>query len=141
METENTTSEQDENNNQFPYINPTGKGGFAEHPENINRDGRTKNEQRVGYWLQFFKNMTGKEFKDYLSSRSADDMYVAEVFAVERIKRARTNLEDYDRVVDRTEGKSQQTLIHEGGFFSESELIMRVVSGKKKIVEDKNGKE
>lgn len=91
------------------YIpNPTGKGGFTENPENINRDGRRKNEQRFGYWLQFFKDLTTKEFTDYSKNRKPEEMFVAEVIAYERVKNARKDLNEYKDLADRTEGKAIQ---------------------------------
>lgn len=44
------TTEQVEN--KLP--NPTGKGGFADHPESINRTGRPKNEVSIMYWAKEF---------------------------------------------------------------------------------------
>jgi len=89
--------------------NPTGKGGFQDHPELINYGGRPKNEQRFGYWLQFFKNMTVREFLDYEKSRNNDDMFVAEAIAYDRVKKSRKELSEYKDLADRTEGKAVET--------------------------------
>ena len=87
---------------------------MQERPEDINRTGRPKNEQRFGYWLQFFKNLTSKEFKEYALSRNEDDMYVAEIIAYERVKASRKDLGEYKDLADRTEGRALQTMKHEG---------------------------
>lgn len=84
--------------------NPTGKGGFREHPELINRDGRPKNEQRFGYWLQFFKNLTINELVNYSKIKKLEDMFVAEAIAYERVVKARTDLDEYKDLANRTEG-------------------------------------
>ncbi len=120
MEQNNPTSKQDENRNPDGTFkvgnnaNPEGKGGLQERPEDINRDGRPKNEQRFGYWLQFFKNLTSKEFKEYALTRSEDEMYVAEIIAYERVKASRKDLGEYKDLADRTEGRALQTMRHEG---------------------------
>ena len=90
--------------------NPSGKGGFGDNPQNRNPGGRPKNEQRFGYWLQFFKNLTSKEFKEYTTNRSPDDMYVAELIAFERVTNARKDLAEYKEVADRTEGRAKQVI-------------------------------
>ncbi|PIR43381.1 hypothetical protein COV24_02970 [candidate division WWE3 bacterium CG10_big_fil_rev_8_21_14_0_10_32_10] len=107
--------------------NPTGIGGW-EKGQSGNPGGRPKNEQRIAYWLQFFKNLTFKEFKEYFKYKSEDEIYVAGVLAYERIRRAKEDLKEFKEVVDRTEGKAPQTLIHEDGFFSADKLIVEVVN-------------
>ena len=94
--------------------NPTGKGGFKDNPQNISRDGRPKNEQRFGYWLQFFKNLTTEEFINYTEERPEAQMYMAESIAYERVRKSKKNLPEYKEVADRTEGRAKQTFEHEG---------------------------
>jgi len=89
--------------------NPTGIGGFVDNPQNINFGGRKKNEQRFGYWLQFFKDLTLDEFTKYTETKKINDMYVAEAIAYERVKRARKDLNEYKDLADRTEGRALQT--------------------------------
>lgn len=36
--------------------NPTGKGGFIDHPENINKEGRPKNQFSITHWAREFLN-------------------------------------------------------------------------------------
>lgn len=133
MEQNNPTSKQDENRNPDGTFkmgnnaNPEGKGGLQERPEDINRDGRPKNEQRFGYWLQFFKNLTSKEFKEYPLTRSEDEMYVAEIIAYERVKASRKDLGEYKDLADRTEGRATQTMKHEGDLITG--LKVEIVNG------------
>lgn len=62
--------------------NPNGKGGFKKG-ESGNPGGRPRNIQRYDYWIQFFKDMSVTEFKQYAKTRKEDDMYVAEVQAMQ----------------------------------------------------------
>lgn len=48
------TSEQVGNKSQDMNLNPTGKGGFADHPELINKGGRPKNEVSIMFWVKKF---------------------------------------------------------------------------------------
>jgi hypothetical protein len=129
----NSTIEQDENRNpdgKFKVgnnANPTGKGGFQERPEDINYGGRPKNEQRFGYWLQFFKDLKSKEFVEYFNNRPQDEMYIAEVIAYERVKNARKDLAEYKEVADRTEGRSVQTMKHQGDLIEQ--VKVEIVNG------------
>lgn len=90
--------------------NPTGKGGLGDNPQNINEGGRPKNQQRFGYWLQFFKNMTNEEFINYAKVRGQSQMFVAELIAYERVLNARNNLKEYKDLADRTEGRAVQSI-------------------------------
>ena len=90
--------------------NPTGKGGFGDHPELINPGGRPKNSQRYDYWLQFFKDMDVTSFREYRNTRKEDDMYVAEAQAYQRIAESLKSLEVWKVVADRTEGRAAQAI-------------------------------
>jgi len=106
---ENTNNMRDSLGRLLPNnnANPTGKGGFKDNPQNINYGGRKKNEQRFGYWLQFFKDMTTKEFSDYpKTTKKPEEMFVAELISYERVKKARNDLKEYQDLADRTEGKA-----------------------------------
>lgn len=115
------TTEQVKNPEEKKVPNPTGKGGFIDNPENINKGGRKKNPERFGYWLQEFKNMTVKELENYLRTeknpdglKSKEDMTVAEYIAFNRVVNAKDKLEEYKDLADRTEGKAPQTIRHDG---------------------------
>jgi len=107
--------------------NPNGLGGFKENPENINRGGRPKNEQRFGYWLQFFKNMSEDDFIEWPSITPREEKYIAAISAYERVKASKTDLPNFREVADRTEGRASQTLIHEGGFLATERLLVEIV--------------
>ena len=90
-------SKQVANNN-----NPTGKGGFGEHPENITHDGRTKNQERYGYWLDYFKNLNQIDFINYPNEHN--DMSMAAIGAWNRMSRTIKHLDEFKEVANRTEG-------------------------------------
>lgn len=90
--------------------NPNGIGGFGDNPENINPGGRPKNIQRVGYWLQFFKDMTFDELNAYVKERTLNEMYVAELLAYEQVLKSRESFKMYKDMIDRTEGRAPQKI-------------------------------
>ena len=90
--------------------NPTGKGGFQDHPELINAGGRPKNSQRYDYRLQFFKDMDVTSFKNYRNERKEDDMYVAEAQAYQRVVESLKDINAWKVVADRTEGRAAQAV-------------------------------
>lgn len=91
--------------------NPTGIGGLGEHPENINAGGRPKNQERYGYWLDFFKNLSEEDFKKYRNNKK--DMNMAELAAYARIAKTITDLKEFQEVANRTEGMPKQTIKNE----------------------------
>lgn len=91
--------------------NPTGKGGFKEHPELINAGGRPKNIERFDYWLQVFKDLSKKEF-DKLENQKKGDWPMAKFTAYERYKKIR-ELREFQEVANRTEGMPKQTVKQE----------------------------
>ena len=91
--------------------NPDGKGGFAEHPENINAGGRPKNQERYGYWLDYFKDLSIEDFKKYRSEHS--DMSMAALGAYARITKTIDELKEFQEVANRTEGMPKQTIKQE----------------------------
>ena len=90
--------------------NPTGKGGFGDHPENRNPGGWNKNES-YQYWLNFFKRLTVEEFEAYPKQNPA--MTMAARGAYERIKRSVTDMENFREVANRTEGMPKQKIENE----------------------------
>lgn len=91
--------------------NPDGKGGFGEHPENINPGGRPKNQERYGYWLDFFKNLPIEDFKKYKGEHP--DMSMAALGAYARIAKTIDELREFQEVANRTEGMPKQTIKNE----------------------------
>ena len=95
--------------------NPTGKGGFQEHPELINAGGRPKNPESISYWMREKLKMRTSEFKKEASKggKSEDEKTVAEDIAIGAVIRASKSVRDLSELVDRTEGKAPQTIKNE----------------------------
>jgi hypothetical protein len=91
--------------------NPDGNGGFGEHPENRS-DGRWNKDNSFSYWLNYFKNLTVAEFKDWENKTPEDQRSVAAALAYSRVYAARSadGLKDFNAVADRTEGKPVQLI-------------------------------
>lgn len=93
--------------------NPTGKGGFAEHPENRS-NGRWDKDNSFSYWFNAFKAMSVKEFESWKDKNPPAERSMAAQLAYKRIKNAVTELQDFREVADRTEGKAVQSIEHTG---------------------------
>ena len=83
--------------------NPTGKGGFQERPQDINRGGRTKKYltlllEQIGEEIE---PKSGKQFKELIARRTWVDALNGDQRAIEFI-------------FDRIEGKAEQPLKHSG---------------------------
>lgn len=83
--------------------NPTGKGGFGDHPENRNPGG-WKKEGSISYQYNRLMRMTTAELDQFTPETVAQDI------ALQRIKAARkeAGLNDAKEITDRTEGKAPQ---------------------------------
>lgn len=88
-------------------LNPEGKGGFGDNPQNRS-DGRWSKDNSFSYWMNFFKSKTVKEFKEYEKVKPEDERTVAESLAYARVAKSRNDLQEFKEVADRTEGKSMQ---------------------------------
>lgn len=86
--------------------NPTGKGGFGDHPENRS-DGGWKKENSIGYQYRRFLNMTQLELEMFEATPKSDKTQ-AEILAYKAVIRAKESLPDIKEVTDRTEGKAPQ---------------------------------
>ena len=96
--------------------NPTGIGGFQDHPELINPGGRPKNFESFVYWYRVFKNMSIQELKEWQSKNSSKTRTVAADLAFTRIINAKGDLKEFKEVANRSEGMPQQnTDITSGG--------------------------
>lgn len=89
--------------------NPTGKGGFGDHPENRNPGG-WKKENTFSYQMNRFKNMTIDELDEWNRTTPKSKRTVAEDLAFNRIFNAREDLAEFKEVADRTEGKAKQVI-------------------------------
>lgn len=85
--------------------NPTGKGGFGEHPEHQSPGG-FKKESKPTYWLNFFNDLPKKEFDNYLIEHK--NLPMVAYGAYERIKNAK-DLNEFREVANRTEGMPKQS--------------------------------
>lgn len=105
-----TTSNQVKNMN----LNPTGKGGFGDHPENINKSGTWAKGQTFRYWFDVFKDMSVEELKEWQHNNPENVRTVAADLAFTRVVNAKTDLKEFQEVADRSEGKASQPIKHEG---------------------------
>jgi len=117
--------------------NPTGIGGFQDHPELINVGGRKKNVKRVSWWYDVFGQMRAEDVKTWNNSKPitvtlADGEEISKEWkcgfsevAYNTFIRARSSLKDTKEVTDRTEGKAPQEIKHVG----EIENILDIPEG------------
>jgi len=84
-------------------LNPTGKGGFQERPED-RASGRWKKEDSISYNYHYYMAMGNVEFDDTTPET------MAQTIAYNRIKDAKDSLNDVKEITDRTEGKAQQSI-------------------------------
>jgi len=83
--------------------NPTGKGGFQEHPENRS-DGGWKKEDSITYQYNFLLRMTPDELAEYVPITAAQKIAYSRVTAAMK----ENGLPDTKEITDRTEGKPVQ---------------------------------
>ena len=88
-------------------VNPTGKGGFGDHPENRS-NGRWSKDNSFSYWMNFFKHLTVKDFKEYEKTKPEDERTMAESLAYARVFRSRNELAEFQVVANRTEGMPRE---------------------------------
>lgn len=84
--------------------NPTGKGGFGDHPENRNPGGWDKT-QSISYQYNRIGRMSDQELADFVPENQFQKIALA------RVKAARDQkygLPDSKEITDRTEGKAPQ---------------------------------
>jgi hypothetical protein len=99
--------------------NPTGKGGFGDHPENISPGGWDKNNS-YSYWMHYFKSLTIDEFRGYKTAHP--EMTMAALGAYARVAKSIDDRGDFQEVANRTEGMPKQTNVLEGS--SENPLVI-----------------
>jgi hypothetical protein len=85
--------------------NPTGKGGFGDHPENRNK-GTWNSEDSISFQYNKLMRMSPDELAEFVP------VTVAQEIALARIKQAKkdTGLMDTKEITDRTEGKAPQNI-------------------------------
>ncbi len=88
--------------------NPTGKGGFGEHPEHRS-DGGWDKTKVFSYQYKRFMNMTISELEEW-GKTPKDSRTVVEDLAYRRVVEARKSLPDVKEITDRTEGRAPQSI-------------------------------
>lgn len=84
--------------------NPTGKGGFEDHPENRNNGGRYPRSESFTYWMEYFKAMSVSQFLEWEKLIPDTERTVAQDLAYRRVFNSRKNLKEFKEVANRTEG-------------------------------------
>lgn len=88
--------------------NPSGKGGFADHPENRNPGGWNK-DFTFSYQYKRFMNMSVEDLERWKKIPDKERK-VVEQLAYKRVMAAKESLPDVKEITDRTEGKSRESL-------------------------------
>lgn len=106
--------------------NPSGKGGFGEHPENRS-DGRWSKENSFTYWMNYFKHLSVDEFKKWLTNNSDEQRSVAADIAFNRVFAATKDLAEFREVADRTEGKTKLPVEHSGEVSNKIQQVEKII--------------
>ena len=105
--------------------NPEGKGGFQERPQDINRSGTWNPTMVFSFQYRRFLGMAKDEFDNWIENNP--ERTVVEDAAWSAVKEAKTSLGNRVEITDRTEGKSPQTVVVDGGFFSKDKLQVEII--------------
>lgn len=89
--------------------NPTGKGGFGDHPEHRS-DGRWSPETSFTYWYNKFKSMTLDELDQWKKDNPRGKRMVSASLALSRIDKADNDLKEFQEIADRSEGRPKQSV-------------------------------
>ncbi|PIP56720.1 hypothetical protein COX05_01570 [candidate division WWE3 bacterium CG22_combo_CG10-13_8_21_14_all_39_12] len=102
--------------------NPSGRGGFSDHPENRNNGGRYPRGESLTYWMNKFKSMTVKEFSNWQESTPDTERTIVADLAYSRVQKATESLQDFKEVADRTEGKAVITIQSDDSVLFDNEV-------------------
>lgn len=83
--------------------NPTGKGGFVDHPENRS-SGTWRKEDSISYQYNKLMRMKPSELATFEPETVAQDIALARIKEAKKV----TGLSDAREITDRTEGKAPQ---------------------------------
>lgn len=86
-------------------INPKGKGGFQERPQDISPGGWSK-EGSISYQYNRLMRMSIVELDEFIPETVAQDIALQRM----RVARKEAGLNDAKEITDRTEGKAPQTI-------------------------------
>lgn len=89
--------------------NPTGKGGFQDHPE-LRNPGGWKKDQSISYQYNFLIRLKVDEFRDWLQKHPEKERTMAQELAYQAVLKARKELKYLVEITDRVEGKAPQTM-------------------------------
>ena len=95
-------------------LNPDGKGGFGDNPQNRNAGGRITNAESISYWYTFFLNIDVEDFKEWLLKNPEKERTMACELAYNAVVKGRKDLKYLIEITDRTEGRAKQKIQHEG---------------------------
>lgn len=88
-------------------INPTGKGGFQERPQDISPGG-WKKEDSIGHQYNMLIRLNVDDFMKWETDNPESKRTVAQELAHKAVIKARKDLAYLKEVTDRTEGKATQ---------------------------------
>lgn len=98
-----------ENTTQQVVPNPTGKGGFGDHPENRNPGGWNP-KMTFSYQYRRFLNMNVEEFKAWKDVVPDTEKTMVEELAYSAVLKARSNSDERKEIANRTEGMPKQPI-------------------------------
>lgn len=91
-------------------INPAGKGGFQERPQDISPGG-WKKENTISYQYNRFMSLKESDLQKTVADEKKNDTWtVAMDLAYRRVVAAQKSLPDVKEITDRTEGKAPQSI-------------------------------
>ena len=89
--------------------NPTGKGGFQERPEDINRSGTWNPKMTFGFQYRRFLNMPVKDFRKWQRETPENERTVVEEIAYTAVFKAKNVFRERQEIANRTEGMPKQS--------------------------------
>ena len=114
--------------------NPTGKGGFGDNPQNQSPGGWDK-KKSISYQMNFFLRMTVDEIKKWEKDNPTKNRTMAQIIALNSVKKSFVELEYQKETTDRTEGKATQKVAHE--IDEKKPIISESIFDKPKEIEGK----
>lgn len=90
-------------------LNPTGKGGFGDNPQNRS-DGGWKKEDSIGYQYRMLQRLTITELEKWIEDHPKNVRTVAQDLAYKALIKAQKELPYLKEVTDRSEGKAPQSV-------------------------------
>lgn len=87
--------------------NPTGKGGFADNPQNRNR-GTWNSDESISFQYNKLIRLNSDGFAKWLEDNTADKRTVAQEIAYNAVLKAKKDLNYLKEITNRTEGMPTQ---------------------------------